>query len=639
VATWLLFAAGFLAGGLLLCRPERFGRPGANLLGWFCMALAMTSPLALHPERLWLDAGGGFDAFIGIWNLWWSHGALLDGRNPLETDLLFYPNGTSLVLHTFSLSYGCITLPVTMVISKLLSGSISAGTSLPALIVTYNLLIIASFAFTGYFTYRLSLLLTGFHRGALLSAFVFTFLTFRFANTVRLHVMGTEFLVLAVWTWAVFFLRPSVRTMFGWIVAQIALLFCSLEYTAYSVLLLPLTTLAVWPRRGWDLRALRHLSWRAPVVLVVVLGCLVPWFFQLRDRLTEGSVGFNPELTRFFSADLLDLFLPNPNHPLWGSWSRGITAGWHQGDSGFGMSVGWVALGLFLYASYWIVRTRTGRLWSLGALVFLVMTLGPVLHVGGTIYDAVTLPHGWLTKLLPLLATSRTPIRWMAPAGLFLSVAIAYGWSAHLLKRHPMPGRNLGVLEIVLIGLIGFESLALPLTLSVLPVPPQYAPIHDTCRQLDPALVVHIPGLSAREELLWQTIHGQPIGADIKTAMPMHSRQDGGPLNDSRWHFLSRDLGIPGRLDGINEKEQQSVIAALTDYIYSSRIRFIVLHQYRLRSNPDSSAPQPVPIIDQTVYDTFRRSLRLIAPLRELTYPGASVYEFAVKPLPRETES
>ena len=53
----------------------------------------------------------------------------------------------------------------------------------------------------------------------------------------------------------------------------------------------------------------------------------------------------------------------------------------------------------------------TSRRWlALWVGVFFVLSLGPFLHIGGTVYDSVVLPYGWLEKI-PGLGIMRAPIR------------------------------------------------------------------------------------------------------------------------------------------------------------------------------------------------------------------------------------
>ena len=92
-----------------------------------------------------LASGAGEDAFIGAWNLWWTRVAAAQGDNPLATRWLFHPDGTSLVLHTYSLTYGVASLPLQWIGGLLLHGAADPAAPARLLFVVYNLILIASF--------------------------------------------------------------------------------------------------------------------------------------------------------------------------------------------------------------------------------------------------------------------------------------------------------------------------------------------------------------------------------------------------------------------------------------------------------------------------------------------------------------
>src|ERR687885_2630955 len=72
------------------------------LAGYVLLTILMTNPV---PFRLFTEVPGGGDAWQHIWNLWWVKHALLDlHTNPYHTDLIYYPNGVNLYLHTIVLT-------------------------------------------------------------------------------------------------------------------------------------------------------------------------------------------------------------------------------------------------------------------------------------------------------------------------------------------------------------------------------------------------------------------------------------------------------------------------------------------------------------------------------------------------------
>ncbi|MCA9726173.1 MAG: hypothetical protein KC729_00715, partial [Candidatus Eisenbacteria bacterium] len=335
---WILLVVATLAGGVVLARPAWVGYArgfsGSTLLGFVLLSVGMTSPLLFRLHQMMLDSGAGPDAFIGVWNLWWTKQALLHGMNPFFTSWLYYPSGTSLALHTHAVTYGVATLPLQIVFGS------EGGTKLYGI---YNLILLASFSLTGYFTYRLALHESQ-HRGAsILAGLIMAFCAFRFANTVRLHVIATELLVLTTWAAVVWVHRPNAMRLLGLLGAGFLLAHASLEYTVIALLVFGWITLSrIFPSRlrpaplpspGSSegrraiLRAAYHedkppsprarrFAWVGIAVLALAAW---PLGSAVVRRVAAGGTGFDPRLGLYFSADLLDLFLPNPRHPLWGA--------------------------------------------------------------------------------------------------------------------------------------------------------------------------------------------------------------------------------------------------------------------------------------------------------------------------------
>ena len=129
--------------------------------------MLLTWPVA---ARLSSEVPGGGDAWQHIWNLWWVKDALLNlHTNPYHTDLLYYPNGVNLYLHTLVLTAGIIGIP-----RQLLGLN---------LIATYNLILLSSFVLAGYGAYLLCHYLTS-NRWAFRSigGLVFAFSPYHFAH-------------------------------------------------------------------------------------------------------------------------------------------------------------------------------------------------------------------------------------------------------------------------------------------------------------------------------------------------------------------------------------------------------------------------------------------------------------------------
>ena len=678
---WIVLIAAIVAGGVLLVGPRWIGFPtgfsGSTLLGFAFLSVGMTAPIAWNLDRMMLDAGAGPDAFIGVWNLWWTRYALTHGSDPLVTSFLYWPSGTSLALHTHSVTYGVLTLPFQMVFAQ--SGP-------PGIFGIYNLILLVSFTLSGYFTYRLALHETG-HRGAsLIAGVIFAFCAFRFANTVRLHVIATEFLVLFVWAFVAWIRQPRALGLLavlgaGWLLAH-----ASLEYTAQALLACawialsrivptrigpaarevdagtnnlspsrsPTSTLNARPDKASRHNHRNLPRWVAAALILFAVSASAPLAWRVMQRVSAGGIEFDPRLGEHFSADLFDLVLPNPRHPLWGDLTEGITAGFHLRDAGFGTHFGILSVILFLLTLRWSIRAGNGRRWMLGALFFGLLALGPVLHVHGQSLS-IPLPQALLTHV-PLLGGTRTPIRYFAMAQLCLAIAVASGWTGWLRAQRRRTAKD-GASDVapnvnrdavsnvethaalaispgaphrreVLLGIgVLFTSLAAPMTMEVVEVPRIYREVRARAEGREPATLLHVPGLSSRDNLLYQTVHEQRLADDVSTSIPLH---DGAEevLRDRVWEIFALGFARPGFVAGLNESERQSLQELASTFLHRYSIRWIVVPASPEHQSVGTSGRIPPELLGPPAYDAYRENLRHLGPVWEQESQGFTVFEF-----------
>jgi hypothetical protein len=70
-------------------------------LGSYCLlTIGLTWPLIIQMSTHL--AGDDVDAWLNPWATWWTHKVLSEGLDFYYTDYLFYPQGVSLVFHSFS---------------------------------------------------------------------------------------------------------------------------------------------------------------------------------------------------------------------------------------------------------------------------------------------------------------------------------------------------------------------------------------------------------------------------------------------------------------------------------------------------------------------------------------------------------
>ncbi|HEX9114661.1 MAG TPA: hypothetical protein VGA61_01220 [Anaerolineae bacterium] len=546
-------------------------------LGYLALTLALTYPLLLNLATA--IPGDSFDGWQNYWNQWWIKTALIDRHSsPYFTDLLYAPTGVSLLFHTLNPFNGLLTMPV-----QLSWGPIPA----------YNAAVLFSFVAGGLGAYLLARQVLGRGRGSREAAFVagaiFTFAPFHFAHLLgHLQLIALEWLpfyALYVWRLVVPALRPAARSAatFAWRDALLAGLFlvliglCDWYYVMYSLIL---TVLAlVWAgwhavrqgREGALVRAFAGAALAGTVFLLVLGPLVLPMMAEARQL---HFMVPDPNQSRLLSADLIAFVTPQEFHPLWGAWARQRASVFTASRAEHQVFAGYSVLamaGMGVWAA-----TRRGRsrypagpifFWPAAAVVFLVLGLGPVLHLGGRSDllpggKELPLPYAWLVSAVPFMNISRSVSRFDVMVMLALAVATAIGlqW---LLSRW----RRGGFAAAIALALVVFEFWPAPFPFSPPDTPAWYVSLAHDPR---PGAVLNLPMNWDRPwYLLYETVHRKPL------AVAYISRDDPRTLTERApvlQHF--RHLG-PDIVDFDLAAQGQQVLADLG-------IRWLVLDRYKM---------------------------------------------------------
>ena len=290
--------------------------------------------------------------------------------------------------------------------------------------------------------------------------------------------------------------------------------------TLYTpVLLLTVFTiaraLATWPP-SVSVRAIP--PW--PRVLQLVLGAsiaclmvLLPVFYALYYRLADGGQLHGPIYWRSSpgGVDLLSLFAPNPNSPIfggpWRTWLTGMSGGYVENVA----SLTFVGIGVIGLA-VWRRGFRPSRVWLAMLLFFVALSLGPFVQIGGV---NTYVPGPWaLLRYVPAISATRTPARYDMVAMMAFSVIFAAAL-AHLAGRPSARRRAVLALAGVLLM---FELAPLPKTLYSAEIPEVYRII---ARDPGDVRVLELPfGIRSGEwsegdftaaSQFYQTVHEKPL--------------------------------------------------------------------------------------------------------------------------------
>ncbi|MGA7733118.1 MAG: hypothetical protein WCD37_17810 [Chloroflexia bacterium] len=446
------------------------------VLAYAVLTIVMTWPITAN---LTTQVPGGGDAWQHIWNLWWAKVSLLDLTNPYHTDLLYYPQGVNLYFHTLVLSAGLIGIPLQL-----------AGLNL---ITTYNLVLLSTYVLAGWGAFLLCRYLTRNDWAAFVGGLVFAFAPYHSA-----HLFGHMNLASLQWIpfYVLFLLKTvdgvdegrrtkdegreidagdvadrrqrlegnhvsrityhvsrSIRNLKSAIIAGVFLALNAYTEWTYAIFLVLLTGLLVaWklfiPSERRELRdkgiGLVGLGARVMVIGVVFLVLTAPIFFPTLAEARQGYAQQPPEETLFYSADLVNAFLPSELHPVWGKAIADRVQNIPpymplKNPSERVLFLGYTVLAISAWGLWRLRRDRRVLFWSLTAALMWLLSLGPVLQVLGrkefTAFGVeIPLPYLLLYKL-PLFSIMRTPARLTVLVMLALAILVAFAVAALMAGR------------------------------------------------------------------------------------------------------------------------------------------------------------------------------------------------------------
>ncbi|MEW5718152.1 MAG: interleukin-like EMT inducer domain-containing protein [Chloroflexota bacterium] len=467
-------------------------RPVIVLLVYLALALALTYPLVTQfADHVPGTTTWSLDEYGYVWNNWWFKRAVFDlDTNPFQTDFIFYPVGTSLVLYTFTLLHVLLGLPIQFAFGLIPASNVELLFAFVASAYGTYLLVryliqnskfkIQNSTMVGIVDYELRI--TNFEFAAFVAGALFAFSSNRFvyASLGHYNVVASEWL-----PFYILFLIKTVRET-KWRNALLAGLFAAFTLyveTTFGVLLALFTALYLlfeW-RAVWRRATIARLGLIVAFAALLFAPLLLPMLDEIFNRgYALPGWGHAEKLL----VDLFGFFVPTSLHPLNRNWVQELDLV-RQGISRFAdvntVFVGYVTLALALSAA--IRFCKPLKVWVMSALVFAVLSLGPLLHIGGkAIFDfdglQVTFPMPFLLlHYIPLLKENRAPNRFSVLVMLSLAVLVGFAimWACSKLRTK---SRMLALLlPFAFLLLILFEHLAIPLPLTDARVPEVYAQI------------------------------------------------------------------------------------------------------------------------------------------------------------------
>lgn len=413
----------------------------AALVLYTLLMLIVTWPLPAYFTHGVVGADEAVDSYQHIWHQWWVAQALTNGKSPFFTDLLYYPEGIDLFWQTLGFTQGLVAIPITLTL-----GSVAG----------VNFTVLSSFVVGGYATFLLARRLSGSVPGALVAGTIYAFSPYHLQKMSEGSIELTSLHWLPLYIFALFLLleHPSWRRAFlaaalllwvslgAWYYGLFAVLFtgCMALVWAFGLLL---KQRAAPQQKAQSTRNTRdflisHLQGETPlnrllwgmVPLVLWALVLAPKIAGVNSSIDQSSWDMRQAQVAH-SADLIDFFLPNPIHPLWGAAVRDWrTALYPDLLTFWNVALGWVGLPLAITGI--ITAWRRSWRWAALLLATMLLAMGPALRIFGQ-QTEIPLPFA-LIQGLPGVRIGQRPSHMAVLAILMLGLLAAFG-TAHLVRK------------------------------------------------------------------------------------------------------------------------------------------------------------------------------------------------------------
>ena len=489
-----------------------------------CFYLLTFPQLHQFSTHYFTDEGDGLG---NIWNLWWTNKAITElHQSPWHTTFLYYPYGTSLLTHTLNPFNGVMAIVLTRFLSQ---------------VQVNNFIVVFTFVASGVTAFLLAREFTKSFSACLLAGFIFTFSEYHFSHAQgHLNLLSMEWIPLFMLCWYRLITKPRVLTAVFSAGFLFLVLLCDYYYFLYCVISGLLIFIWHWIRsRDWLFFLRANYPRALGAFLLASLVTSGPLVFSLLIMVVrDHPLGAHDPAS--FSLDLLGLLIPGHH------WRFSELTSFYWGGlndtTEKSVHIGFAVLSLLVYV--WVKRRQLHEavgLWFVVFVVFAILALGPVIHVGGHEIRFPFTLYTLLVKLIPGMSLGGMPIRMVVMAILAASVLAAVGF-AELLRRGFSSTRSVVFAAMVLVILV-FEYLPGPL-------PARENPLPDFVRELKklPDGAIYDVRSSKFHSLYYQTIHQRPMAfgyiSRTSTSVDAKSRELRSVFEMGDYERLYREYGF-----------------------------------------------------------------------------------------------
>lgn len=369
----------------------------------------------------------------------------------------------------------------------------------------YNLIWLLHFVLSGYAMALLIQVLTDrksiLHPAPLLAGIAYMALPYHTAQALgHFGAMQLEWIPFICVAAIVFFKSPTV----GKAILLGALLTIQAWVEHHYLVWIGIFGVIAWFVYRKELPPLRKLP-SSILALILILGILIPFIPTIRLATgNEDAIELGIEQTIRFSADLFSFITPPPSHPIWGGVSHSLFGQYFTGNESESVQYLGISILLAIIFFHKHIPVKQKRLWITTAVVFAILSLGPVLHVFGK-ETSLPLPYALLANL-PVFSA----IRVISRTGVMVSFAtvVLFGWVIATNIHKTRTSYIIGAIVIL-------DFLFVPFPFQSAVLSPVYAAIQD----MPGSSIIEIPAATnyaaASRSLYASSLHGKQVLGNI----------------------------------------------------------------------------------------------------------------------------
>lgn len=358
------------------------------LLFFFLMTAIFLRPVVFN---FFDELSGVGDTYEYVWRLWWFKHTLIDtGQSPWFVPFVYYPFGYPLAYSEVTPANTIFGLPFTLAF-----GEFSA----------HNALLFINICLSAFSTFLLARQMTGNWWAGLLAGVLFGFTAYRRGQYFHLNHMTVQWFPL-IFLFLERFLHTGQRKYAFASGVAFGLNALASWYFALAGSILGLAWIAGRARPWSAYLKQRHLWIGLAIFLAAAMTLIMPFLLPFLEVSSDPDTRPTLDNVNFWSASPTDYLIPNPFHPLWGTWieenliplatlvdkesptQADFEAGRFFPNSNLNISTeflvspGLIAILFALYGLRWTPAKLT-RPWLYLVIVAVVLSLGPTLHLTG----------------------------------------------------------------------------------------------------------------------------------------------------------------------------------------------------------------------------------------------------------------